>query len=179
MDEFDGYFEWLCSLVNADIETYSELLFQLHDSDFTWFLELDESRANDGLNLRKEYYDLTYEDWVMLMEKPCSVLEMLIALARRMDDMLMDDDTSSRVAIWFWEMVGNLGLKKYTNMRMIVGSDDELYDIQAILHTWMSREFDFNGFGSPFPLKNPTSNQVECTVIQQLNAYVLENYIEE
>lgn len=179
MGEFDGYFEWLCFLVNADMERYSELLFQLHDTDFVWCLELDESRANDGLELRKEYYEMTGDDWVMLMEKPCSVLEMLVALARRMDDMLMDDNTASRVPVWFWEMVKNLGLKKYKNVVMLVGNDDDLYGIQTILHMWMTREFEFDGVGSVFPLQNPASDQRDATIVRQLNAYVLENYIED
>lgn len=180
MDEFDDYFLWLCDLVNCDMDQYSELLYYLHDFEFTWSLELDSSRAKDGLELRKEYYDnVCHDDWVMLMNKECSVLEALIALARRMDDMLVDDNTSSRVPIWFWEMISNLGLKKYTNTFLWIGLESDQYDIQEILRTWMNREFDFDGRGSIFPLREPVHDQRERTLVYQMNDYVFENYISE
>lgn len=179
MDEFDDYFIWLCDLVNADMDVYSEILYQLHDTDFIWALELDESRAKDGLELRKEYYDICHDDWVMLMDKGCSVLEMLIALARRMDDMLVSDDVGRRVPLWFWEMFDNLGLKRYTNTFLWLGREDDLYDIQLILHIWMTRDFEPDGSQSIFPLKNPTHDQRTRTLIYQMNDYVFENYVEE
>lgn len=184
MNDFDEYFAWLLDLVNADTERYSELLYFLHDTDFTWCLELDDGRAADGLKLRDAYvesmrglgFDAT---WVLMMEKPCSVLEMLIALAQRMDDMLIEDYTSSRVAVWFWEMVRNLGLKKYTNAVLMSGNDDDYYDIQETVARWMNREFEPDGTGSVFPLREPANDQRERTIVYQLNAYVLENYVEE
>lgn len=182
MDEFDGYFLWLCDIINADLETYSELLFELYDSDFVWCMELDESRASEGLDLRKEYCDKNIgfdTDWVMLMEKPCSVLEALIALSRRMDYMLIEDNTSERIAVWFWEMIENLGLKKYTNTVIWLGGDDDRYDIWTILNRWMNREFSEDGSGSPFPLREAYADQREKTMVYQMNAYVLENYIFE
>jgi hypothetical protein len=182
MDEFDGYFLWLCELVNADMDNYSELMYELHNTDFYWCIDLDASRASEGLELRKEYCDINKyfnTDWVMLMDKPCSVLEALISLARRMDDMLIEDNTSERVAVWFWEMVKNLGLKKYTNTVIWIGQDDDRYDIQEILRIWMSREFAADGSGSPFPLRYPAHDQCERTLVYQLNDYILENYVEE
>jgi len=181
-DEFDDYFIWLCELVNVDLDRYSELCYRLHDSDFVWCLELDSNRGVDGLRLRDEYCEANRyfnTDWVMLMEKPCSVLEALVALARTMDDMLLDEESPDRVPIWFWEMVSNLGLKRYTNERLLgrIDDDDEK-DIQFILLRWMNREFDSDGRGSIFPLKNPTHDQRERSIIHQMNDYVLENYIE-
>ena len=179
MDEFDDYFLWLCDLINADMNVYSEILFQLHDTDFVWALELDSSRAKDGLELRKEYYDICHDDWVMLMDKDCSVLEMLIGLARRMDDMLVDDNTSTRVPIWFGEMFENLGLKKYTNTFLWFELEEDFYDIQEILRIWMHRDFEPDGVKSVFPLRNPTRDQRERTIVYQMNDYVFENYISE
>lgn len=181
-NEYDGYFLWLCDLVNADLDLYSDLMFYLHDMDFIWCIELDKSRANEGLELRKEYCEENRyfdTDWVMLMEKPCSVLEALISLARRMDDMLIEDNTSERVAVWFWEMVRNLGLKKFTDAVFMRGNEDDYYDFELILHCWMNREFDFDGVGSPFPLRYPSCDQRERTLVYQLNDYILENYMEE
>lgn len=175
-EEYDGYFIWLCSLVDTDMSRYSELLYRLHDTDFVWCLDRDDGRAADGLALREEYCSIDiWNDWVMLMEKPCSVLEALIGLARRMDDMLSDDMVTNHVRVWFWEFIKNLGLKRYSNI--VVSICDADFDIQMILSRWMNREFDFDGSGSLFPLDEPCADQREKTIIYQLNAYVLEKYL--
>ena len=182
-DEFDEYFIWLCCLVNADLDLYSELMFYLHDTDFQWCLELDSSRAKEGLELREEFYEANryYSDcdWVMLMDKPCSVLEALISIARRMDDMLIDDDTSERVAVWFWEMIKNLGLKRFTDILLMRGNEDDYYDMEEILARWMNRDFEPDGTGSIFPLREASCDQRERTIVYQLNDYILENYLED
>lgn len=181
-DDFDGYFLWLCSIVNADMDRYSELLFCLHDTDFIWSLEQDESRATEGLMLREEYYhnDIS-EDWIMFLEKPCSVFEALIPIARRMNDLFMDENTSDMTRVWFWELIKNLGLKKYSNIRLLTGpnaeTDTDFIDIQFILDRWLHREFDIDGVGSPFPVPDSGVNQREKTIIYQMYSYVNVNYV--
>lgn len=179
-DEFDGYFLWLGSLVDADWDRYSELLYALYSMDFIWCLEQDESRATEGLMLREEYHSLAQDDSVMLMDKPCSVLEALIPLARRMDDMLIDDYTGNRTRVWFWEFIRNLGLKKYNNDRLLhkLETDDD-YDIQATIMKWLEREFEYNGKGSIFPLKESSCDQRSKTLIYQMYDYCFENYLVE
>ena len=41
----------------------------------------------------------------------------------------------------------------------------------------MLRQFQYDGRGSPFPLKRPYEDQRSLDMVRQLNAYVLENYI--
>lgn len=181
-DEFDGYFLWLCELVNADLDRYSELLYILHMTDFVWSIAQDESRASEGLLLREEYYGLDPdEDWIMFLEKPCSVLEALIPLARRMNDMFEDENKSDMTRVWFWEFIKNLGLKKYSNVRLetapIAYVETDFLDIQFILDNWLNRQFEFDGLGSPFPLKEAASDQREQSMIYQMYAYVTENYL--
>lgn len=178
-DDFDDYLLWLCNLVDADLNRYSTLMFILHDTDFVWCLERDDGRAADGLALREEFCreDIS-NDWVAYMEKPCSVLEALIGLSRRMDDILTDESSSNRVRVWFWEMLVNLRLKQYTDWKIFDSSKDDPYDIQTILLRWMNREFARDGYGSPFPLRNASADQREKTMIYQMNAYVLERYLE-
>ena len=177
-DEYDEYFLWLCELVNADMDRYSELLFQLHDMDFFWVLELDSSRATEGLALREEWYGLNpYADWIMFLEKECSVLEALIGLARRMESMLSDLNTGDRTRVWFWEMIRNLGLKKYTNTKM-AGEFGAILDIQMVIDNWLNRDFDDGGWGSVFPLDNPTCDQRERSMIYQLYDYLFEKHPE-
>lgn len=178
-DEYDEYFLWLCELVNADMDRYSELLFQLHDMDFFWVLELDSSRATEGLALREEWYGLNpYADWIMFLEKECSVLEALIGLARRMEGMLSDLNTGDRTRVWFWEMVRNLGLGIYTNARIKRDKETALLNIQMTLSTWMNREFEPNGQGSPFPLDTSGKDEREVSMIYQLYDYLFEKHPE-
>lgn len=176
-DEFDGYFLWLCSLVNADMNLYSELLWNLQNTDFVWVLELDESRSVDGLDLRREYFETSLEDWIIYWERDCTVLEMLVALARRIEGVLGDVNTGDRTRVWFWEMVRNLGLKPYTDSRMNFGDyDNDVFDIQMILSRWMNREFDVDGTGSIFPLKLTVHDERERSIIYQMYDYLFENY---
>lgn len=175
-NDYDDYFLWLCSLVDADMNRYGELLWRLHDMDFSWILDRDDGRAEDGLALRKEYVEITYDDWVELWERPCTVLEALIGLAIRMDDILISDDVSNRVRIWFWEFISNLGLKRYVNANLQYDSD--FYDVQRIIDRWLSRSFDFDGYGSPFPLSESYKDQRKETMIYQMNFYITDHELD-
>lgn len=176
-EEYDDYFLWLCGIINLDFDRYSTLIYILQDMDFVWVLDRDSGRSSDGLALREEYYHQTFDDWVMLWEKSCTVLEALIGLARTMDAMLIDENTSDRTRVWFWEFIRNLGLKKYTNQYIeTLFVEEREFDIQSIVMVWMNRDFDVDGTGSVFPLKNPRRDQREETMIYQLNSYILENY---
>ena len=181
---YDEYFDWLCALVNADKSVYGYLLASLYNIEFTWTMDLDRSRAVEGLELRKQYCDLVGGDtWVMLAEDGCTVLEMLIALARRMDDMFTDVDTADRSRIWFWEFIENLGLKKFTNncpARFEEWTDDEGLHVSAhspeedifyIVHRWLNREYDPDGQGSIFPVGGHGTDMREASIFYQMSRY--------
>lgn len=172
-DDFDDYFYWLSAIVRSDLDQYSELLWTLYDIDFITVLELDESRAVEGLLLREEFYDADRTaDWIMFMNRDCSVLEALIPMARRIDGMTTDENCGDRTSVWFWEMLDNLGIAKYTNSLLCDG--DSWIDIHMILSAWMNREFDENGVGSPFPLRLPKHDQRRRTMMYQMYDYVTE-----
>jgi hypothetical protein len=81
------YFQWLCEIVrvNNNNTSYWILLRELHSREFIWTVANDDNRAKDGCDLRDEYIHYKrYED-CRCLDGPCSVLEMLIALARRID----------------------------------------------------------------------------------------------
>lgn len=180
-EDYDDYFLWLCETVDADLTRYSELLYILHDTDFVWVVPQDESRETEGLMLRESFYNLdNSQDWIMFLDKPCSVLEVLIPIAHRMNDILESEDSSDMTRVWFWELIRNLGLKKYSNIRLeYEDREDDLIDIHLILSSWMNREFEPDGTGSIFPLKSPTKDQRERTIIYQMYDYLFENYIFE
>ena len=76
---------------------------------------MDADRAEDGINLRYRFgYENGYESAMIasyLDDRPCSVLEMMVALSMKMEEQIMDDpDIGDRTSVWFWKMIDNLGL---------------------------------------------------------------------
>ena len=52
------------------------------------------------------------------MIRPCSVLEMMIALSMRCEEQIMDDpDIGNRTGQWFWDMIDNLGLGEHERLK--------------------------------------------------------------
>lgn len=173
VDDPDDYFVWLCANVQAT-ERYTELLMELYFTEFTVLMELDDSRVVEGLMLREEFYNLDRTaDWVMFMNAPCTVLEALIAMARRLDDLTTDENCGDRTRVWFWDMIGNLGLKQFSN-----SAYEQYPDVQNtvfdILKVWMDREFESDGKGSPFPLERPKCDQRTRTMMYQMYDYIEE-----
>lgn len=107
----DGYFDWLCNQIYGD-EEHHKLLELLFEVPYEWTLPMDENRAKDGIWLRKEYCsDIGMEAFSLNFLGNCRMLEMLIALAIRIEnDTMYDPDMGDRTSLWFWFMIGNLGL---------------------------------------------------------------------
>lgn len=186
-ERYPDYFCWLCEMVCVDgrytDEAYWVLAKTLWDTDFFWLIEMDENRAMDGLYLRNRY---EHEGGTDGYNGPCTVLEVLIALADRIDMVLDEVDGEFRVPIYFWEMLDNLGLTKYTDGSIIgtesgygysLEKDDlERDDIDYILERWMNRKYDSDGYGGLFPLRNPKEDQRDVELWYQASAYIIERY---
>lgn len=153
------YFKWLCDDISAP-KNYSILIEKLSKKDFVWVIDRDENRAKDGTVLRykfaidKGFTDVESE-WVKeCLSGPCSVLEMMVALARRIEGYVMYDPTlDDRTSKWFMEMIDNLGLTPY---------DDKHYEestVDYILNRFMSRNYKENGDGNLF--KNVGSSELK------------------
>ena len=144
------YFEWLCNII-GDKSSYDRLLTRLHQLDFLYILPMDENREIDGLDLRHRFAYVTGHkvDDDFLSERPCSVLEMMVALALRIEeDIAYDPDIGSRVHCWFWDMVSNLGLGDM---------DDYHYDedyVDDVIDRFLYREYKRNGEGGLFTIEN-------------------------
>lgn len=139
------YLEWLCQTVSAGPKWHL-LWYKLHSMAFVWTIAMDENRAADGQNLRYlyslevEFDGLSSVEIDDILSGPCSVMEFLVGLARRIeDDIMYDVDAENRTSKWFWMMIRNLGLDIY---------DDRHYDdveIEGIVNRFMSRKYDENG----------------------------------
>jgi len=151
------YFEWMYQLVCKDGYSkrlsYRKLLTHLHDIEFTYIIEMDSNRAEDGIDLRYRFgYEYKYERSMIaeyLDNRPCSVLEMLTALAIRCEEHIMDDpDVGNRTGQWFWNMISNLGLDFMSDTKF-----DKRY-LNKVISKFLNREYKRNGEGGLFTVKN-------------------------
>lgn len=174
------YFQWLCGIVHADDPdgSFYSLMRALFEHEFRWSVDNDGNRSVDGEGLRDDFADQSlYLDYSSI-GGPCNVLEMLIALAIRIDDEIMWCPNDDRTVVWFWEMIGNLGLDEY---------DDENWEepksramVDYILDRWLDRRYRPDGIGGIFPMNCPDEDQRSMEIWYQMNRYFLEKYgIEE
>lgn len=170
------YFVWLYSHIGNPSDKNPEhshwiLADLLYGIVFTWDIPNDDNRADDGIQLRYEFCEETGTDDFHAEDGPCTVLEMLIALAKRLD--FLEDGGA---ADWFWIMVDNLGLLGFTDQAYVDEEwfKDEVYDIIDI---FLCREFEKSGVGGIFPLRHPRSDQRKVEIWYQMHAYLLENRI--
>lgn len=167
------YFEWLYELVcdGYDPEShfsYRRLLTTLHDTEFKFFVPYDENRAADGIALRYHYcvrHDCEELEWCL--SGPCSILEMMLALAIRCEETIMDDPMiGNRASQWFWSMVTNMGLGA-----MYDGNFDERL-VDDILDRFLSREYEPDGRGGLFRVRNWDRDMRTAEIWHQLLAYI-------
>lgn len=151
------YFEWMYQLVCNEKYpkslSYRKLLTHLHDMEFTYIIEMDGNRAEDGIDLRYRFgYERRYNSHMIetyLDDRPCSVLEMLTALAIRCEEHIMDDpDIGNRTGQWFWNMISNLGLSSLNDARF-----DSRY-LNRVIARFLNRQYKRNGEGGLFTVKN-------------------------
>ena len=170
------YFEWLCDWVcrrdcPQDI-SYMNLLVRLHNTDFEYTHPNDKNRADDGIDLRYRfalYYEKGYSvDFITdMLDGPCSVFEMLIALAIRCDENIMDAPTKgNRIEQWFWMMIVNLDLG---------GMYGDLFDeeyVDFVIRKFLDRKYEPDGRGGLFRIRNCKYDLREVGIWRQLCWYL-------
>lgn len=163
------YYNWLVSLVSkgkfSDQITYNKLLNHLYDTEFIYIHPKDNSRASDGVDLR--YRFARTQGGMPSIMSPCSVLEMMVALAIRCEENIMDDPLiGSRLGQWFWGMVISLGLGSM---------NDDAYDhdvVQKTLERFLRREYQPNGKGGLFTIRNCDEDLRNAEIWYQLCWYL-------
>lgn len=171
------YLGFLYDIVrDSNHEDYRQLLDRLHSIPFVPILDMDSNRCSDGVGLRL-YFCSTYKYDEIEAERslggPCSVLELMVGLAKRMeDDIMWDPDYGDRTSVWFWQMVDNLGLS---------GCNDDNYDAETdekvcyIIDNFIGRRYFKDGYGGLFPLKNAKQDQRKVEIWYQMQAFLLEH----
>lgn len=152
-----AYFDWMRKLVcgkrYSRKSSYELLLRRLHEIDFTYTMPMDGNRAEDGINLRYRFgYENSYDDRLIAKEldiRPCSILEMMIALAIRCEEDIMDNpDFGDRTGQWFWNMIVSLGLGSETDDNFNSG------DVNCIIYRFLRRKYDRDGKGGLFYIEH-------------------------
>lgn len=182
MELNNRYFLWLCDKVNAPRyadrpePSYNQLLVHLQFKNYRYSIPMDANREGDGENLRYRFATETgLDDRIvasLLDIYPCSVLEVLVALAVRIEESLMyDPDLGNRTGMWFWDMISNMGLS---------GMTDSYYDqqyVDSVLDKFLDREYEPDGSGGgAFIIKHRNEDLRNVELWCQMAWYVDEAY---
>lgn len=171
------YFEWLynivCSNEYYDTVSYRELLYFLLNYEYVYYYEMDKNRASDGIDLRYRFANDCGYDYNFIAQyldnRPCSVLEMMIALALDMEENVMSDpEYGNRTAQWFWGMIVNL---KIGNM-----TDDKFNqkNVASKITKFMTHQYKRNGEGGLFTIHNTNFDMRTHEVWVQATTYLNE-----
>ena len=172
----EKYFEWLCRIVGVGTPRrgHKALARILHAKEFTWFIPNDDNRAADGRELREQFANENLDMDCVCLDGPCSIFEMLIGVAIRMDFILGQSDNVDRKEKWFWEMITNLDLERFSDRELRSNYVRQVVD--TTLDLLLSRRYLATGKGGLFPLSRPQRDQRKVEIWYQLMFYLDENY---
>lgn len=171
------YLTWLYSQVGSVQNTnpannHWELLKVLYGTAFAGYVPNDDNRSADGKDLRIEFLQTTgyplYDPYGSWFDLDCSVLEMLLALARRA---AFEDEAQGSSIEWFWRMIHNLELDGYTDDIFEISIQETVKEVLARLN---GRTYSRNGVGGIFPLQSTNIDQRTVELWTQMSAYLLE-----
>lgn len=160
------YFNTLYDKVLSGVPTsYQNVCKLLYDTPFEYSVFMDKNRYSDGLSLRDR---LGFDD----IDSPCNCLEVIVALAERMEtDIMTDPLFGDRTSQWFMSMLTSLGLSRY---------DDSCYNDKTcwkIVDKWLHREYSKNGKGGLFTFRKPVPyDPREAEIWALMNWWISERY---
>lgn len=174
------YYEWMrdmvCDPKYFGRNHWDKLFSMLHNRTFVHILAMDSNRSADGIALRRRFcIEKGYIDdhnnvaTIFHKAKPCSIFEMMVALALRCEERIMGDpDNDDRTGKWFYEMIDSLGL-----CRM---DDDHIHPdtVEKILDNFIDRHFQRNGRGSLFTVSKKSIDMRKFDIWYQMMWYLDE-----
>ena len=164
-----NYHDWLVWHVmdGPAAANYSRLLDKLDQREFTYSIPHDENRAIDGLLMRGKYEFFLDCKSGRCDEIPCTILEMMVALAVRCENTMMSNsDYGDRTCEWFHYMLKSLGVLPYTNKFY---SDRKVDDI---ITRFLNHEYSPDGNGGLFEIENPPKDLRETEIWYQMSWYL-------
>lgn len=158
------YLNWLYNLY-GNPEYKFELFKTLSEINYIWQFQLDSNRASAGLLLRERF---AYEAGVYqsdVADGPCSVLEMICALADDMSRECGQYDDKYFVIV----LLKNLGLDPFQTY--------SIDTVKTAVDIWLNRQYMPNGCGNIFYV--PNRHDVDMRKLDtwtQMNLYLNEYY---
>lgn len=170
------YFDWLCDIVNdgrlEEDFSYDKLLSYLHSVEFIYLIPMDKNWASHGEDLRyrfarTQHRDIPDDDILYDLGGPCSVLEMMVAVALRCEECIMDDPSyGNRTGQWFWGMIVNLGLGDMYDRRF------DIRYVSEVVDRFLSREYEPDGRGGLFTIEDCDRDLRDVEIWHQLLWYL-------
>lgn len=170
------YFEWLydyvCKGRSHNKISYIKLFEYLHRVEFTFTIPNDINRARDGVDLRYRFAMLNDDESILAeLDGPCSVLEMMVALAIRCEETIMDNTCyGNRTGQWFWSMMNTLGISHMS---------DDKFDVELVednVYRFLERRYEPDGEGGLFRIMGCPDDLREREIWVQLCWY-LDNFV--
>lgn len=169
------YFSWLYNIVcegrYSNPISFRKLLVHLHDTEFRYLIPMDKNRADDGIDLRYRFaiserpYD-SVDKVLDILDAPCSVLEMMVALSIKCEEWMDDPLMGDRTGQWFWRMIVSLGLGPMLDNRF----DARLVD--STINRFLEREYEPNGKGGLFTIRHCADDLREAEIWHQMCWYI-------
>ena len=169
---FDWLYNYVCKGRSHDKVSYTKLFECLHQIEFTYLIPKDANRAGDGIDLRYRFAMLKDDVGIVdILDGPCSVLEMMVALAIRCEETIMDNTGyGDRTGQWFWDMMNNLGIGMMNNDIF------EAEIVEDIIHNFLNRCYEPDGKGGLFYIRGCEDDLRDIEIWVQLCWY-LDNFV--
>lgn len=179
----EEYFKWMVSeVLDARLrENYSILMNTLYDIEYKPLTNGDQNRVQDALYMRECWLSdngITLEDCYRKFycgeKSTCSVLELLVSFAKRIDKEWISSDNEDHPEVIFALFLENLGLDTCTDARI---ARFGLWLIRDIVNRWMDGKISRNGEGGLFPLyKRTSTDQRGKELWSQMMPWISENF---
>lgn len=166
----EEYLRWLEPQLRDDQgesdKTYGDLMRLMFEKEFVWIVANDDNRIQDGLELRAEFcYANHIRSDALADLGPCSFLEVLIGLSRRLAFL-----AGSRAPGWSWQLLNNLELHRMADPL----ERRKVRKVEAIMDDVIWRRYRPDGGGGFFPLIDSDDDQTRIEMWYQMAAYVGE-----
>ena len=172
----EEYFDWLYSLAMGKDENYIVLCEFLDSIDFEYVNPMDSNRYEDGVTMRYRFaYDKSLPRAAIAGEidnKQCSIFEMMVALAVRIEEDVMEDSShEDRTSLWFKDMLKSLTLDDMTNRNF------DRDRAEKVIDAFLLRRYQQNGRGGLFTVNDAPGDMRRAEIWYQAMWYV-NNLIE-
>ena len=176
----EQYFGWLITKIANErvYPRYKRLFKTLYSTRFRYeqMKPFDIERAKDGKSMRYLFerkmddylHDVSGREFIEFEESPINMLEMIVALAVRIEDSMMGSESEGdRTSQWFWEMISNLGIGAMSDIQF----NQNEYD--RCMTNFFNYSYDPNGKGCMFRSEKFTIFQMsEKDIWYQMQAHL-------